>query len=69
MGSLVLLLSRFNVGPLKALSGFRFSRGLGHDFAGVVEAVGPGVERLKVAGSGSSSPAFDRRISRSAELP
>ena len=35
-------------GEMKALSGFRFPRGLGHDFAGVVEAVGPGVKRLEV---------------------
>jgi len=35
-------------GEMKMLSGFRFPRGLGHDFAGGVEAVGPGVERLKV---------------------
>jgi NADPH:quinone reductase-like Zn-dependent oxidoreductase len=34
-------------GEMKMLSGSRFPRGLGHDFAGVVEAVGPGVERLK----------------------
>lgn len=33
---------------MKALSGFRFPRGLGHDFAGVIEAVGPEVKRLKV---------------------
>ena len=35
-------------GEMKMLSGFRFPRGLGHDFAGVVEAVGPGVERFQV---------------------
>jgi NADPH:quinone reductase-like Zn-dependent oxidoreductase len=35
-------------GELKALTGFRFPRGLGHDFSGVVDAVGAGVERLKV---------------------
>jgi NADPH:quinone reductase-like Zn-dependent oxidoreductase len=34
-------------GEMKALSGFRFPRGLGHDFAGVVDAVGPGVRRFK----------------------
>ena len=33
-------------GEMKAISGSRFPRGLGHDFAGVVDAVGP--KRLKV---------------------
>jgi len=35
-------------GELKAIIGRKFPRGLGHDFAGVVEAVGPEVTRLKV---------------------
>jgi NADPH:quinone reductase-like Zn-dependent oxidoreductase len=35
-------------GEMKALSGRRFPRGLGHDFAGAVDAVGPDVQRLKV---------------------
>ena len=34
-------------GEMRALSGFRFPRGLGHDFAGVVDAVGPGEVRLR----------------------
>ena len=35
-------------GNLRLISGSRFPRGLGHDFAGVVDAVGPDVARLKV---------------------
>lgn len=35
-------------GQLRFMTGFRFPRGLGHDFAGVVDAVGPGTTRLKV---------------------
>jgi len=35
-------------GELKTMTGRRFPRGLGHDFAGVVEAVGPKVTRFKV---------------------
>lgn len=34
-------------GEMKFLTGRRFPRGLGHDFAGVVEAVGPEVTRFK----------------------
>lgn len=35
-------------GKVKSMTGRRFPRGLGHDFAGVVEAVGPDVTRLRV---------------------
>ncbi len=35
-------------GKLKLASGSRFPRGLGHDFAGVVDAIGPDVTRFKV---------------------
>jgi NADPH:quinone reductase-like Zn-dependent oxidoreductase len=35
-------------GKVKMLTGSRFPRGLGHDFAGVVDAVGPAVKRFKV---------------------
>ncbi|MFD0305182.1 NADP-dependent oxidoreductase [Streptomyces sp. NPDC127119] len=35
-------------GALKMATGRTFPRGLGHDFAGVVEVVGPGVTRLGV---------------------
>jgi NADPH:quinone reductase-like Zn-dependent oxidoreductase len=36
------------VGYLKFVSGRKFPRGMGHDFAGVVDAVGPDVADLKV---------------------
>jgi NADPH:quinone reductase-like Zn-dependent oxidoreductase len=35
-------------GEMKMMSGSQFPRGLGHDFSGVVDAVGPNVERFKV---------------------
>jgi NADPH:quinone reductase-like Zn-dependent oxidoreductase len=35
-------------GELKMMTGLKFPRGLGHDFAGVVESVGPQVTRFKV---------------------
>lgn len=35
-------------GERKMLSGYRFPRGLVHDFAGAVEALGPGVKRFKL---------------------
>lgn len=35
-------------GELKILTGSHFPRGLGHDFAGVVEAVGTDIKRFKV---------------------
>ena len=38
-------------GQLRLVSGTRFPRGVGHDFAGVVEAVGAGVNRFQVGDS------------------
>jgi NADPH:quinone reductase-like Zn-dependent oxidoreductase len=38
-------------GQLRLATGKRFPRGVGHDFAGVVEAVGVGVNRLQVGDS------------------
>ncbi|MBW8636336.1 NADP-dependent oxidoreductase [Hoeflea sp. WL0058] len=35
-------------GEMKMMTGSRFPRGLGHDFSGVVDAVGPEVKRFKV---------------------
>lgn len=35
-------------GEMKMMTGRKFPRGLGHDFAGIVDAVGPGVTRFKV---------------------
>ena len=35
-------------GDLKAMTGANFPRGLGHDFAGVVDAVGTGVKQFKI---------------------
>jgi NADPH:quinone reductase-like Zn-dependent oxidoreductase len=35
-------------GEMKVMTGRKFPRGLGHDFTGVVEAVGPNVTRFKV---------------------
>ncbi len=40
--------SKIRRGEVKMMTGNRFPRGLGHDFAGVVEAVGSEVKRLKV---------------------
>ena len=35
-------------GEMKIMTGSRFPRGLGHDFSGVIDAVGPDVARFKV---------------------
>jgi NADPH:quinone reductase-like Zn-dependent oxidoreductase len=35
-------------GEMKMMTGRKFPRGLGHDFAGVVEAVGPNVTQFKI---------------------
>jgi NADPH:quinone reductase-like Zn-dependent oxidoreductase len=40
--------SKIRNGELKMMTGQKFPRGLGHDFAGVVEAVGPNATRFKV---------------------
>jgi NADPH:quinone reductase-like Zn-dependent oxidoreductase len=39
---------KVRAGNLRLVSGSRFPRGMGHDFAGVVDAVGPGVTQRKV---------------------
>lgn len=39
---------KIRAGELKMMTGSKFPRGMGEDFAGVVEAVGPGVTRFKV---------------------
>ncbi len=39
---------KIRVGAMKAMTGSRFPRGVGNDFAGIVEAVGPEVSRFKV---------------------
>ena len=49
-------------GEMKMMSGRRFPQGMGHDFAGVVEAVGPGVTR-----SASATPCSARHRSRAVE--
>ena len=38
---------KVRAGSLRLVSGARFPRGVGHDFAGVVDAAGPGVDGLK----------------------
>ena len=48
-------------GEIKALSGFRFPRGLGHDFAGVVGAVGRGWNGSRWAMKSSASPPSVKR--------
>ena len=39
---------KVRAGGLRLVSGSRFPRGLGHDFAGIVDAIGPEVFRLRV---------------------
>jgi NADPH:quinone reductase-like Zn-dependent oxidoreductase len=38
---------KVRAGALRLVSGSRFPRGMGHDFAGVIDAVGPGVTQHK----------------------
>ncbi|MGC8466044.1 MAG: NADP-dependent oxidoreductase [Acidimicrobiales bacterium] len=55
-------------GDMKVLTGRRFPRGLGHDFAGIVEGVGEGISRFEVgdsvlgATSLKASGAFAERV-------
>src|SRR5580658_8655098 len=39
---------KVRAGNLRLVSGAKFPRGMGHDFAGVIDAVGPGVTQRKV---------------------
>ena len=54
----------FRRGDAKLFTGSRFPRGLGHDFAGVVEAVGPGVDAFNAGDEvlGATDPLVGSRL-------